>query len=796
MSSLSSVASEYNTHNTCAVLVVLQILLMTPFRVTYSLNTTDCSLYHSNDSSEANFAEKLPLYFLVMAPYPDISPFNPSWTGGPAVVPAAIVAKNLINERDDILMDYRIELIVVDSGCNVSSKAVNNLTEKVFHSRRDIVGIIGPGCSEATTAIASLVTDDRISLIQIAPSATSPDLTNTTLYPNTFRPIVSALGFVHTYIDFIKQKSYRHVGALYEANRPFQTTVYTHFQEELKTLKEEIQLTSFGLFDAQFPLSEFRNKVRIIFIFASADFVHQLLCTAYHEGILFPDYQFIFSNRKPENFYKSFFSNESSYSCEVYQMKRAVSGMIFNDFRLTRRDKNNSNTDARISYNKFNETYTKVRNCHLINKSLGLNDVVRTEHHSGYFDATWALALSLNNSLLRLEEKSLSLSNYTNQMPEITEIVREELLSLSFEGMRGRVEFSEVTHDGANVTFIDIHQVLNISGVYNNSVVGEYNPSMKDNPLIFYHEYIDTSLLPKADFDLLYVMPHTFVGIVVVIAAVFLFVVLLTCHIAYIVWRQHKTVKASSPRLNHLIFAGCYLAIGGTIVYTNTFVFIHVSEKSKVLFTVHCTALHWAATLMYSLIFGTLCVKTWRIYCIFNKYNTFLTEHLNDKILLLFTLLPLTFDVVMNILWNSIYPWHFTTKQGPDLRALAICTTENELVWTVVTTIPKGILTTFILYLAIATRRVHKKEYKETKSISILIFSLILLAGTCLPLTFILNKVTDERWCITLSYVCFCVWFLGSVLLCIILILLPPLFSPIRDKIRMHKNHSIVTSMM
>ena len=739
------------------------------------------SSYSHTDSGPV-ISEKLPLYFLVMAPYPDSPPFNPSWEGGPAVVPAAIVAKDLINQRDDILKDYRIQFIVSDSGCNMSTKAVNGLIEEVLHSERNITGIIGPGCSEATHATATLISDDRLSLIQIAPSATSPLLNNTTLYPNTFRPIVSALEFVYTYIEFIKQRRYKHVGVLYEAYRPFQTSVYTHFQKE--ALEEEIQLTAVGLFDDNFPLHEFRFNVRVIFVFASSTVVRKLLCLAYHKDMLYSEYQFIFSNRKPKNLLRNVRLSNCT-KCDRYQMKRAVIGMIFNDFRLRRQNEIENNTHPGISYEEFNKRYTQVRDCHL--RKLGLNDTVHTGHHSSYFDATWALALSLNNFLPHLKEKGLSLSNYTYQMPEITRLIKEELLNLSFEGMRGRIEFSRKTHDGANVTIIDIYQVLDTSAPDYSIVVGEYNPSIQDNPLNFFHNNI---LLEQANFDLIYVKAYYSLGSLVVIAAALLFMVLLACHIAYVIWRQYKTIKASSPRLNHLIFTGCYLAIGGAIVYTNTYVFLEISGESRALFAVGCIALHWATTVMNPMVFGVLCVKNWRVYCIFYKYDSLLTEYLNDKILLLVALLPLILEVILNILWNVIDPWHLGDSRGSDLQAIAYCRTEHQLVWVIVVTIPQGILVVLALYLAVATRGVHKEEFKETKSVNCLLFCLLLLNGTCLPLSYILSQGTIHHWRIAVSYVCFCLWLLGSALLCIVFLLLPPLIPLIKDKIHIMYNHS------
>ena len=790
------VSKYYNAHY-CTFLFVPQVLLTILIRgATCSLDInatqvgydhdlnqslTDFSILNFTDSRKVIADDKMPLYFLVMAPYPDVSPFSPSWKGGPAVVPAAIVAKDLINQRDDILRDYKLELVVIDSGCNVSTKAVNGLLKEVLHSdKSNIVGIIGPGCSEATRATATLITDDHISLIQIAPSATSPDFTNTTRYPNTFRPIVSALGIVATYIEFIRERGYACVGALYEGGRPFHATVYTSFQDRAQ--KEGINLIAFGLFTVNFPLDEFHHRVRVIFVFASSGFSRQLLCSAYHKNMRYPDYQFVFSNRNPTDFYQDVTVRSSGVRCSRREMKSVVTGMIFSDFRLRRHDVFENSTHPGISFAEFNTTYTQVLNCHLDSEMLNSSDADYTEHHSGYFDATWALALSLNNSLPRLKRKGLSLSNYAYQMPEVTRVIKEELLSLSFEGMRGRIEFSRETNDCTNSTIIDLFQVFNTSE-RNYMLVGEYNPSLQGSPLRFFKTDL---LLTQAYFDLNYVIPDYSIGVLVVIAALLLLIVLLSCHVAYIVWRQYKTIKASSPRLAHLIFAGCYSTIGGTILHTNTYVFINVSEKTRELFTAHCFALHWVVSLISPLVFGTLCVKTWRVYIIFYKYTSPLTEHLNDKILVLFVLLPLAFNVVLNILWSTINPWHFDYMQGPHLlNALAACRSDNQLAWTIVITVPPGILTVLVVYLAIATRGVHKEEFKETKSINVFLFCLLLLNGACLPLSFILRQGVIHYWRIVFSYVCFCTWLLGSALLYIVFLIFPPLIPLIKDKIHL-----------
>ncbi len=739
---------------------------------TISSSTANCSSSADCNDTGTNISDKIPLYFLVMAPYPDCPPFHPSWEGGPAVVPAAIVAKNLINQRDDILRDYRIELVISDSGCNISTKAVNSLLYGLFYSGRNIVGIIGPGCSEAALAVAPLVSDNKTSLIQIAPTATSPSLTNISLYPNTFRPIVSALGFVNFQLSLIKQRNYFHIGALYEIGRAFQSTVYGHFARTV--VEKGVKLTSFGLLDGHFPLKEFRSRVRIIFVFASTDVAREVLCAAIVEGLLYPDYQFIFSNRRPSNFNTnvSFISDDVRYNCNETAMMQATRGMVFTNFRLTRQDRDNVMTDTGISYNQYRERYEMEREHYL--QLLDLKESINTPHHSNYFDATWALALSLNNSLPRLQEMDLSLSNYTSQMPEITEIVKAGILNLKFEGMRGSVQFSRETHDGTEVTIIDIYQV---SEGNNYGPIGYLDPV--DSPDI--KLFKNASLIP-GHFDQ---RPHISFGIIVTLVITILLVALLSCQIANVVWRNHKDIKATSPKLNHLIFLGCYLSLIAAIVYTSIFVFMDVTAdsvtlESSVLVPVHCSALQWSCTMMYSLVFGTLCAKRWRIHRIFSSFRATPVRYASDRILILIALFPLVIDVIMNSLWNSIDPWQFNIEQS------VICQTRNELIWTICVAVPKVVLTVIVLYLTIATRRVHKEEFKQTKSITILIYSLVILTGIFLPIFFILQTATSRtlsKWLTTISYLIFCMFDIGFVVLCIVLVLLPPLIPSIRAKL-------------
>ena len=127
------------------------------------------------------------LYIIAMAPYPDPLPdLDPSWDGGASLIPAARLAVLEINNRSDVLGGFRLELLEEDSGCQITSKAVIGFVKNVLppaaagvaagsfgantnastSSPRQVVGVVGPGCSGAAVAVASLANRPTVKTIQ------------------------------------------------------------------------------------------------------------------------------------------------------------------------------------------------------------------------------------------------------------------------------------------------------------------------------------------------------------------------------------------------------------------------------------------------------------------------------------------------------------------------------------------------------------------------------------------------------------------------------------------------------
>jgi len=87
-----------------------------------------------------------------------------------------------VNNRSDVLRDYSLELIAADGGCNVTSKARISLVSQLFHSGKQIVGIIGPLCSDSAKVVGARAGRSEIALISIH-QGSSAVLADRTTYP-------------------------------------------------------------------------------------------------------------------------------------------------------------------------------------------------------------------------------------------------------------------------------------------------------------------------------------------------------------------------------------------------------------------------------------------------------------------------------------------------------------------------------------------------------------------------------------------------------------------------------------
>ena len=386
---------------------------------------------------------------VVLAPFPDkvARPiFQPDWDGGPALIPAARLAADRINNRTDILAEYRLRLLEGDSGCNVETKSALSVAGNLFeHSLNcSVVGIIGPACTGATTFVGDIGALDEVSLIQISPSATSPILISSE-YVNTFRVLSSSLEHVEVFIRLMEQNGWEDVAALYDADRLYFRSTFEYFQN----ISAHIGYYS-TVSNNTIPLDDIWARYKVVFVFVGASLARKILCLAYHfqPSLIYPNHQWIFHDKTADQFLVDFsFSYRGQvYKCSKQEMAMATDGIILDVYRLKRMN-TTTQTDVDLTYEQFSDMYKiylkdYLKEVNLTNKDYNQNG---EDFATVYYDATWAMVLSLNHSLHDLANLNTTLSSYSYGQPSATAVIKTYLSDLQFEGLSGRIAFQNST---------------------------------------------------------------------------------------------------------------------------------------------------------------------------------------------------------------------------------------------------------------------------------------------------------------------------------------------------------------
>ena len=333
------------------------------------------------------------LYLLSLLSYPDTDPsLVPSRTDGRTIIAGAQLALQEINNRTDVLANYNLELIPADDGCNFSWKAVISLIDNLYYSGgKQIVGIIGPECSDATEAVAPLTGQPEIALINVQ-LGSAPGLGNRSLYPYSFGINPSTSNAIDSMVALFVHNNWTRAAVLYSPDMLVNYDSFLLFKEKLNGMVN-LSFVSPATPD-YLPLEALRSTyVRVIVSFLSAEILQRALCLAFHMGMTYPRYQWLLlTANQTDSAY--FVYDNSMYSCGDEEIGLVVKqSLAFNPSTYSQYTSS--------TYTHLNSSNVQGRVCSGDSYCIAL------------FDAVWAMAVALNNSIGPLSERGLSLSNYT-----------------------------------------------------------------------------------------------------------------------------------------------------------------------------------------------------------------------------------------------------------------------------------------------------------------------------------------------------------------------------------------------
>lgn len=743
------------------VVLAASVLIPSPTFLAVQALPTSCRVEETGDG-------RTPLCLLVMMPYPDDNPaLHPSWDQGPNVVPAIELAVELVNNDSNILKEYILGLAHDDSGCDIYTKATTGFTRSVLGGFHDhpIVGIIGPACSTSTLTVLPLSGRPEISLFATH-IAGSPLLESRTLYPYGYSLLDSSRNAAEALLVLVHKAGWRRVAILYEESRLYFRTTYQALESAIAVDEHGVEISfSAGVSESYIPLSVIRSElIRVVVLLTAPTLAETIMCLGYHRyDMVFSAYQWVLVGRSfsEVNSAVSFRYDAKPYSCSTDLMLDTVlTGAILMNYQLKPMN-DTAPTSSGLSYDRFLQLYNERVAAYNSNQNNPYVNITVNVWATTVFDAVWAQALAMNNS-------NVNLSNYSYGNPTVTNRIRDEFPKLDFHGVSGHVTFDNET--GFTKRVYDVYQVQDMVEVYVAHV--------DDGHL---HTDGTSAVFINDEFDNQPITVHPAVAAIMVLLLTVQLVAVIALHVLTIKYRNYRSVKASSPRINQVIFIGVYMLIAANGIYA-IYKAIDLSDESVERF---CQVMWpWLLSIGFTLIFGPLIARTWRLYRIFTHFTNPGGVLLSEPALIAFVGLLLVPDLIIAIVWTAIDPFRIEVveqhnvegelgQQTIELRR--VCDCEYFLLWAVLIYGYKFSMILVIITLSQLTRNILSRDF-TTKTLRVLvyIFSIAFALGTMLfqvPYSTIYG-----------AYIVLCCDLIVAVTLLIALVFLPPLLPLLKEK--------------
>ena len=698
------------------------------------------------------------LNVLVLVPLPD-EDYDPAFDQGYSIIPAVELAAEQINRRTDILPGLNFIPNVKDAGCDKPSKTALEtvgLIRELLVTRSGPLGIIGPACSEDSIFIAN--TFNNTFKLPVLYSGTTPYLSEKAEdIPNAHGMISAATVIIDTLLRIADKEEWKweNVVILYDETRKHFQQFYDAFVQKLNS--QQVVGYTRQIADSQIPLREIiERNIRIVVVFSDKKPARQLACLAGQSTVnfVFPVRQFIFIERSLEDFLgdenaePSFIeqSEDKKYFCDKETVMRGLNGSVLLNQALDSVD-----PDVVIVSNytagKVKEQYKKrLSECgRAMDPAVTLKE---SRYAYPYYDAMWALAYGLQ---IASELPYLSFDKF---IYDLNSAIQN---NVSFQGLSGWIDFKEDHH---------VSNPVNIKQV-NGSTAALIGTRNNESEL----SYSNSNTFIGDKFTSMKVVLHPVLTVFGFLMITLSFLLTVILHFMNTYLQRYPSVKASSPRLNHFIFIGCYLLVSAIFINTLRHV---IPELTGIIL---CNLDVMFIILGYCLMFATIFVKSWRTYRIFcHPFESH--KFLQDSSLSILIAISVIIQMLLFIPFLVVSPFHkdesflIDTSLWPPIEKLTTSCVTQSVSYIIIPLLFQFLLTIATVFLATLNRNIEHKNFRTTKQILILAYILAiiwLLGGSLLVIFYLVH------YSLNIIYLIYAILLIFTVVLCQIIVIAPPL---------------------
>ncbi|XP_023288258.1 gamma-aminobutyric acid type B receptor subunit 2, partial [Orussus abietinus] len=558
-------------------------------------------------------------------------------------------------------------------------------------------------------------------------------------FPNFFRVVPSENAFNAPRVALLMHFNWTRVGTIYQ-NEPRYALAHNRLVADLDDNRMEVVETQSFATEVTSALEKLKGKdVRIILGNFDEMWARRIFCEAHKFGMFGRKYQWVIMGTYAEEWWL-----RPGGGCAPSELSEALHGAILTD--LLPLSTEQQITVSGITPDEYQVEYDSRRGTEY------------SRFHGYTYDGIWAVALAIQHVARRIRHyrRNQTVADFRYRDALWERLFLEALKNTSFEGVTGPVRF----YDNERKAYILLKQFQSGSEVK----VGEYNGVTGNLDLSRGQPLVWRGRSPPKD-RTVHIIEHSMVNITIyaVLAAIasigiVMAAIFLAINIRY---RNQRYIKMSSPHLNNLIIVGCMLSYSSVI-----FLGLDSQLSSVTAFPYICTARAWLLMSGFSLAFGSMFSKTWRVHSIFTdvKLNK---KVIKDYQLFMVVGVLLLIDLVIMTTWQVADPFFRATKQmnpypHPSSEDIIIipeneyCQSNRMTVFLVSIYAYKGLLMIFGAFLAWETRHVSIPALNDSKYVGLSIYNVVIMCVIGAAISFLLSDKQDALFVILAVFIIFC----------------------------------------
>ncbi|XP_017760130.1 PREDICTED: uncharacterized protein LOC108550782 [Eufriesea mexicana] len=680
---------------------------------------------------------------------------------GPSELQAARLAVERVNEMN-VLSKFRLRLIHNDTKCD-PGVAIDRFFHALYSSKKNdlIPLLLGTACSEVTETLAKIV--PYWNVIQVSFGSTAPALSDSTEFPLFLRTVAPDSSHNSARIALIKHFGWDTVTALSQTGDMYSLAV-----NDLVTELEQANITctatiTFAENDYKEQLQTLKDlDTRIIIGSFSPRLAPRVFCEAWKLGMHGGDYAWILPGDTIDlTGMKGNRWQSGPEECTLSQLSQTLNGLIIVESHGSALG--NEISSSGLTSSKFTS-------------ELARRGVTHSKYAGQTYDAVWAMALALEKTEDLLNQDNASITQYTHARKDIAMRLLDQLKLLRFVGVSGPVSFDGADRVGITA-FYQMHgHVMSRIAIF----------SPEDGKLIMNCPECAMTRWPDGHppaarrvfrLRVVTVAPAAFLAVTCLASVgVTLALVFLAFNLHF---RKHKSIKLSSPRLNNMAAVGCGLVYGAVILLGLDHATL---PDSNDYYPTVCTARVYLLSAGFSLAFGSMFTKTYRVHRIFTRSKSGVVKNklLQDTQLISLICVLLLIDGLVVTLWVTFDPMqrhlrNLTLEISPQDRGVVyqpqveVCRSQHTNSWLGALYVYKGLLLIVGVYMAWETRHVKIPALNDSQYIGMSVYFVVITSGIVVVLA---NLMSDRA---TLAFVTITALILASTTATLALLFLPQL---------------------